>query len=260
MVDTAVAILGCDRDALLHDFRRIHQASGDSEHPYSLLETDIVRRAFPNKDRSQVAAILDEAFHTFNRERKKRLKLYDGVSDSLERLVDYGIHIVGHTESRPLAVRDRIYRLGLSKYFKRVYCRERATSHSGVEIVHPETDLVELSRHQAKPAPAVLREICAREGIEPSKTAYVGDSLFKDVSMANAAGVAAAWAKYGTQVLAHDYERLVAVSHWSDEDVQRARAFSMGAVPAQPDFVLERGFDELLPVFGLEAGPQRASA
>lgn len=260
MIDVVVDDLRCDRESLIEDLRRVHQSHGDAEHPYSILETETVRRAFPDKDRSELAVALDNALHAFNRARKRRLKLYDGVLRTLEALSNAGVRIVGHTESRPLAVRDRLNRLGLSKFFKRVYCRERAASHSDIEINHPDTDLVELSHHQAKPSPSVLLEICDRERLQTATTVYVGDSLFKDVSMANAAGVTAAWARYGAQVVVQDYEKLVAVSHWSEEDVKRARAFAKGAVPARPDIILENGFDELLAVFSSDGEPKRISA
>ncbi|HEY0628825.1 MAG TPA: HAD family hydrolase [Sphingomicrobium sp.] len=253
MVDVVVQTLGCDRDTLLRDFRRVHQAHGDAEHPFSLLETETVLRAFPNKDRTDLAKMLDHAFHAFNRGRKQRLRLYDGVLSTLSHLSAHGVRIVGHTEARPLAVRDRLRRLGLSDFFPRVYCRERAAVHrknDGRELDRG-PELVELSHHQQKPSPSVLLEICEREGFDIDETVYVGDSLFKDISMANAAGVFAVWAKFGAEVDPNHYQMLVAISHWSHADVERARKFAHSERPAQPDFVLEKSLAELEEVFSL---------
>ncbi|MBA3577207.1 MAG: HAD-IA family hydrolase [Sphingomonas sp.] len=251
MVDVAAEILGCDRDTLLSDFRRVHQAHGDSEHPFSLLETETVLRAFPNKDRAYVAEALDEAFHAFNRARKKHLRLYDGVLATLKVLDGCGIRIIGHTEARPLAVRDRLNRLGLSEFFPRVYCRERALVHQAVrkEERTEGPELIELSHHQQKPSPTVLLEICEREGIAAESAVYVGDSLFKDISMANAARVFAVWVKFGANVDPKFYANLVAISHWSDDDVEHARKFAHSERPAHPDFILESSFAEIQRVF-----------
>jgi hypothetical protein len=42
------------------------------------------------------------------------------------------------------------------------------------------------------------------------------------------------------------------VSHWTDNDVARAKAFSSGKTPANPDFVLEESFSELLGILGVD--------
>src|SRR4051812_40558365 len=99
MVDVVVDAIRCDRDALLRDFRRVHQAHGDAEHPFSLLETETVARAFPNIDRANLSKRLDDAFHAFNRGRKERLRLFSGVLSTLASLTEQGVRIVGHTEA-----------------------------------------------------------------------------------------------------------------------------------------------------------------
>jgi phosphoglycolate phosphatase len=160
------------------------------------------------------------------------------------------VRLVGHTEAKYLAAGDRLRRLGLSQYFARVYCRERSvTAHPHKEArrgADLPTDLVELSHHQAKPSAEVLTEICEREGVSRSSVAYVGDSLFKDILMANRAEVYSIWAKYGTAGYHGDYERLVRVSHWTDDDIAYERALRASAGEVVPDATLESGFPELL--------------
>lgn len=250
MVDAAVGIIGCDREQLLLDFKLVHQKHGDSEHPFSLLETSTVVRAFSGRSPQEIRRLLDPAFHAFNRARKEYLFAYEGVHDALERLSSIGIRIVGHTEARPLAVRDRLKRLSLERFFSRVYCRERAEAHAQVDFDDANSsELVELSHHQQKPSASVLFEICDRENLNLAEAVYVGDSLFKDVSMANAANMPVAWAKYGTHAPPEVYAKLVSVSHWSDADVARARQFSRGEKRAVPTLTLERSLVEILPMF-----------
>ncbi|WP_243406074.1 HAD-IA family hydrolase [Sphingosinicella sp. YJ22] len=177
---------------------------------------------------------------------------YPGVHEALGVLLENGVRVIGHTEARPLAVKDRAKRLNLEPYFDRIYCRERAEAHIGGDFGSTEAfTLVELSHHQQKPSPSVLREICEREDIDPSRALYVGDSLFKDVSMANAAGVDVAWAQYGTVSQQDLYPKLVAISHWRDEEIIRAKEFSRNKASARPDFVLDKSFFDILSCFGL---------
>jgi phosphoglycolate phosphatase len=55
------------------------------------------------------------------------------------------------------------------------------------------------STKMKKPNPRLLADICSREGFKPSDAIYIGDSLVKDISMANDAGVDSVYAEYGRQ-------------------------------------------------------------
>lgn len=249
MVDEAVVILEVDRENLLDDLRNIHRFYSDSEHPFALLETEAVKVRFPGLSRKHRAEELDRAFYAFNKARKETLALYPGVADTLACLQRSGIRIVGHTEAKYLSVVDRLHRLDLNQYFERVYCRERSTSSrpelgSVVDLIGGD-EVVELAHHQSKPSTEVLLEICEREGHSPENTVYIGDSLIKDILMANRAGVCSVWAKYGLRASAGAYEQLVRVSHWRDEDIEREQAIREGAGIIEPDVTLERGFFEL---------------
>jgi FMN phosphatase YigB (HAD superfamily) len=255
MVDEVVRITACDREQLLDDFRAVHRRHHDSEHPFALLETETIAKMFPGQSRKQVANRLDAAFHAFNATRKERLRLYPGVRESLDVLSRSGIKIVAHTESKLYGVIDRLTRLDITHYFTRIYCRERPIAE------HPDPSsarrwlsqfplhkVVELSHHQRKPSPDVLLEICRREECPPEESAYVGDSMARDMLMARLAGVFGIWAKYGTSHRRDSYEKLVRVTHWTDEDVVREREASAAARGMQADFILEQQFSEILAV------------
>jgi FMN phosphatase YigB (HAD superfamily) len=255
MVDEVVALTGCDREQLLDDFRVIHQKYHDSEHPFALLETKTIQRLYKDRSRAEVAQIFDSAFHRFNSSRKSTLALYPHVQESLVKLTQSGIALVAHTESNLFAAFDRLSRLGIRDFFKRIYCRKRS------EIEHPNpasaqlwesklpvNKIRELSHHQRKPNPQVLLEICADERVTPEEAAYVGDSMARDMLMARDAGVLSIWAKYGVSLKSQDYEKLVRITHWTAEDVLREKKSSACAQSMRPDFILERDFSEILPV------------
>jgi phosphoglycolate phosphatase len=259
MVDSVCAVTGCDRNVLLDDFRAVHQLHGDSEYPFSLLETDTVRQLFPHRSRAEAAEKLDAAFHAFNTARKSTLQLYPGVREGLDGLEAAGISLVAHTESNLLAVVDRLSRLDLTRYFSRIYCRERASSeHPKIEVGQrwldsfPMHKVRELSHHQRKPNPDVLLEICADEGANVGETAYVGDSLARDIAMAKKVGAFAVWAKYGSSHAVGEYEKLVRITHWTRQDVERELLLKRESKALVPDYVLESSFLEVLPAVGVQ--------
>lgn len=256
MIDEVVRITNCDRERLLDDFRDVHRKYHDSEHPFSLLETRTIEELFQGQSRREVAEQLDPAFHAFNSNRKQNLQVYPSVHYSLERLSNASLIIVAHTESKLYAVIDRLRRLNLTKYFRRIYCRERPNSeHPNPEAVarwlekFPLQKVVELSHHQRKPDPNVLLEICRSEDISPEESAYVGDSMARDILMAKTAGVCAIWAKYGALHREEQYRKLVRISHWTDEDIDRERKLKKRARGVRPDHILEKSFAEILDIF-----------
>jgi FMN phosphatase YigB (HAD superfamily) len=252
MVDETVRLTGCDRERLLDDFRFVHRMHHDSEHPFALLETNTIRELFPRQSQKEIARNLDSAFHAFNVSRKETLRLYPGVRETLETLSLSGVVLVAHTESKLYAVVDRLTRLDITKYFRRIYCRERPnTQHPNPNAVDgwlnkfPLGKVRELSHHQRKPNPDVLLEICRDQDASAEQAAYVGDSMARDILMARTAGIFSIWAKYGAAHGTKFYQKLVRVTHWTAEDVVRERELSERAKMITADYVLENGFSEI---------------
>ncbi len=255
MVDKVVEITGCDREELLNDFRSVHRKHRDSEHPFALFETATIQRVFPGSSAREIAQTLDPALHAFNSVRKSRLILYPFVKETLAILSTSDVSLVAHTESKLFGAIDRLTRLELLPYFTHIYCRERTNSlHPFLKTSWDRMEAFqctrwwELSHHQRKPNPDVILEICAREHVNVQDCAYIGDSLSKDVLMAKRAGVFSIWAKYGTS---HDplaYEKLVRISHWTNEDVIREKELQLEAKNVVPDFVAKDSFREVLAV------------
>ena len=100
---------------------------------------------------------------------------------------------------------------------------------------------------ELKPNPQLLLNIIDEVGGQPSVTLYVGDNLWKDVEMAQDAGVIDVHAAYGTAHTKEEYDLLVKVTHWTDEDVAREKELKAHDVKAHT--TLEKHFDELLGKF-----------
>lgn len=89
-------------------------------------------------------------------------------------------------------------------------------------------------------------------GDDRQSTVYVGDSLMKDVAMAQMIGVVDVYAEYGIAQQRHEYELLRRVSHWTPADVERERAIS-SQPHVKPTYTLEHSFAELLGLFTFAA-------
>ena len=253
MVDAAFPILDCGREQLLDDLRKIHQKHHDSEQPFALLETQVARKRLKGMSLTEMANVLDPAFHAFNSMRKKTLKLSPGVLPALRALEQTGVILVAHTESKLYGAFDRLQRLEILHYFRKVYCRERPLS------VHPDQEasiawferipmrmVRELAHHQMKPDPDVLLEICSPEGISPGEAAYVGDSIARDMLMAKRAGVFAIWAAYGAQHDPKTYADLVRVTHWTPDEIAREQRLKAEATSIRPDYTASSSFLDVL--------------
>lgn len=253
MVDEATSALRCDRELLLDQLRAIHVKYHDVEHPFSLFETPIVQQFCTEKGDEYARAALDPALYAFNKVRKENLKLFPEVQNTLTELRARQIRLVAFTDSSYFATLRRIRQLDLVDAFEQIFCRAKSESVLNIQTRPLPNDrlasiTIELPSNEAKPDPRVLLHIAETERVAISSTAYIGDSISKDVLMAKKAGCFAVWAKYGVRRDAAMYERLVRVSHWTDEDIRREKNYAAEAATIVPDFTCERSLAELLPV------------
>ena len=257
MVDVATSILKCDREVLLDELRAVHIKHHDVEHPFSLLETQTIRELSRKSSPAETRRILDPAFHAFNKARKDNLALFPGVRTTLNELRSRGIRLVAFTDSSYFATLRRVRQLDLVDVFEKIFCRAKSESILPSLAESPVDGLAaittELPASETKPDPAVLNDIAKNEKTKPSSIAYVGDSISKDVLMARRAGCFAIWAKYGVHRDPAMYDRLVRISHWTEEDIVRERNFAQEASTIAPDFTCENSISELL---GVLEGPR----
>ena len=243
MVAVAAPLIGVSEEALLDDLKRVHQQHGDSEHPFALLETSSVREKWGALNQTELIERLDPAFHAFNRLRKKSLKLYPGVLETLERLSQIPVPIVAYTDARVINSLFRLDHLNVRRFFSRLY----APAHVAPDLGEAATmDFVRLlSTYDRKPNPQTLIDICSEYSVAPSRAIYVGDSIVRDVYMANSAGVHSAWAKFGTLYDKSLWPQLVRVTHWTDADVARESELWHKAQGANAEIALDQ-FSDLL--------------
>lgn len=263
MVDSLVEELDLERERVLDEFKAMHQQCGDSEQPFAVLDLPSVRQRFGDLDRLEIKQRLDGPLHAFNSARRRSLRLYDGVFSVLSTLRAEGWQIVGHTEAIKANAYYRLQKLGIVHLFDHLYVLESSyLGHPDPEraaaLRPPEGFVRVLPRQERKPNPGVLLDILRQEKADKERAWYIGDSLLRDISMAQAAGVKAVWARYGTRFDRQLWEKVVRVTHWTELDVEREVRLRHQYAGLQPDFTID-SFEELLGLLNV-GSPCRALA
>ena len=198
-------------------------------------------------ERGQLLNILNPVFHKFNSIRKKKLELYPGVKETLEKIAGMGIKVVGYTDSAEENGFYRLKRLGIDDYFQSVYVSDSQFALPDYLPASEKTQIV----HGKKPNPAVIHKICQQESVAIGEIVYLGDSLTKDVYMARRAGALSVLCKYSYNAKGQDelYSKLVAISHWTATDFEQEKAIKeiCKAENIHPDYTIH-AFDEILAI------------
>jgi FMN phosphatase YigB (HAD superfamily) len=258
MLDEISRISEISKDSLIPDIKAIHRRHGTSEYAFLIEEIPSITKKFPKAD---LLRLFEPALHAYRKKRKQYLQLFPTVLESLRRLKNNGVTIVGYTESMAYYSSYRIKRTSLDGVLDYIYSppdhdipkdipaellRRYPASYYELEAtVHRPTPIGLL-----KPNAEILLSIIDQVKIRPDKTVYIGDSLMKDIAMAQDAGIDNAWAKYGTAHERPEYGLLQAVTHWSDEDVRREQELQRADI--QPTVILENEFADIFNFFDLQ--------
>jgi phosphoglycolate phosphatase-like HAD superfamily hydrolase len=233
----------CPKSRSLRNFVRFTR---DTETPSSRSRFSNSRHyaeGFPGASRVELAQRVDPALHRFNSVRKQTLELYTGVAETLGELRQRDVVIVGHTEAIVANAYWRLVKLDIDSYFDGLYALEGKDSmlRNGMiqEVDPPRGFITMLPRDERKPNPALIADICRRQGIDISSTFYVGDSLVRDMAMSRNAGAISIWARYGTKYDPDQWAYLVKVTHWTEEDINREKDLRAKYADVRPDHTID---------------------
>ncbi len=260
MLDTLVATSKMPRSQLVKEIKSVHQLHGTSEYAFLIEELPSLQN---HSDPEGTRRTYQKAVQAFRDAREQTLEVYPGVVDTLTGIAAAGGTIVGYTESMAYYTSYRISRLGLDGLLHYIYSPADHDIPANLnrdreELFQSEYKSLERTVHrntpagEVKPNPQILQDIVSDMGVSQSDAVYVGDSLFKDVAMAQHAGVDDVLAAYGEAHTRESYELLREVTHWTDEQVATERKLTRDEVT--PSIVLENGFSELLGHFVFATG------
>jgi phosphoglycolate phosphatase len=255
MTDEVTRISGIPLSEIQDEIRAVHRTHETSEYAFLLEEVPTIQQYLNGR---RAIDVFEPAIAAFRRQRRKLLKLYPTVADTLLTVKGCGARIAIYTESLAYYSFYRVKRLGLDGVVDTIYTppdhavpehlkleQQRFYNESFYSFRH--TSHLHTPRGEVKPNPDLLLQIIADFGVEAAEAVYVGDSRHKDVAMAQDAGVDYAWAEYGEWQESDAYDLLRAVTHWTDEDVERERKVRQRKVDA--DVVLPNNLGEILSFF-----------
>ncbi len=255
MLEKITEISGVPQSVLISEIKSVHQRHGTSEYSFLIEELPSLVDKYPGQDLTKIFA---PALTIYREQRRKELRLYPSVAESLLKIKGTGAKIIGYTESMAFYSTYRIRRLGLDGVFDVIFSPEdhdlpkqltpeqlRKYPAARYEFAH--TKHQNTPRGELKPNKHILLSIIGHVGAKPDDCVYVGDSLFKDVAMARDAGVSDVWAKYGLTQDSKAYQLLRDVTHWSDDDVEREKKISERDI--KPSIELPVSFSEILDSF-----------
>ena len=244
-------------DVLEFEIRAVHRRVGTTEYTFVLDEMPcLVERAWPRRP----SEVFREALAVRAQVRRAETRLYDGVFDTLQQLSSAGVTVVAFTESNAYWTEWRIRKTGLDGLISVLYSAPdqgfpEAVSRDELRTNDPSSYGLKATEHRTtplgyfKPDPTILKSILDDWGVTASAALFVGDSLVKDIGMANSVGVPSAHAAYGVAVARPEYELLRRVTHWSDSDVERERSL-VGLGAPTPTYILSN-YADLLEVSGV---------
>lgn len=253
------ALSGIPVGTLTSEIKQIHEKHGTTEYPFLLQELpslDLLHESTKNLTEIYASAILAS-----QNARKMATKTYPGVIDTLKELQKLKIKVVGYTESQSFYTEQRLRTLAMDGLLDRVFTPATSKGQSyGVvqkELKHSpnyykleKTLITELQNPKAKPNPELLDEIITAIGGDHERCCYVGDSLTKDVAMANELGITSVFAAYGVVNNDPRYELLRKVTHWTPDEVQAERETT--ELDTSPSITIS-SFPELLTTLNFES-------
>jgi len=255
MVEQILSISGVDEERLYAECSAIHQKYGTSEYSQLIGELPCLQEIYGEA----VYNYMTPAVDAFRAARNDALKLYPRVLETLQVLNALGVVVAAFTESKAFYTNYRFRKLGLDGPISYIYSPDDHLIEPNVTSMRKyDRDHYELKsaiHHftpdgETKPNPHILNTIIKDLGFQNDEAVYLGDSLVKDVYMAQQAGVTDVYAAYGAGQRRPEYELLRKVTHWTPEMVKRERA-ALESDLIMPTHVLSAGFHEILQFFGM---------
>jgi len=256
---------GVDQNVIEAEARDVHRRYGTSEYSFLIESLPSLQRKHPGQN---LANVYSDAIRAYREARESSLRPFPTVVETLAALKAKGCLVVGYTDSRAFYSAYRIRKLGLDGVLDFLFSppdHDLPGPPDEVRSQSPEAYEFKKTIHrhtpegEVKPNPLVLADIMRDVGAVRDRTVYVGDSLMKDVLMAQDAGVTDVFAQYGLAQHRDEYELLRRVSHWTDAEIEREKRLAAER-KVKPSYTLASHFGEILGLFDFVPFPGRQVA
>jgi len=222
MIASLVSTTGETELRVVQALKQVYERHGSNEYPWAVQESALFSpysADFGSFDR----LVIDPAREAFARARRRYLRPFPTVLETLDELRADGVRVVVLTDAPRNAAEQRISQLGLASRLEALFCLPgfpypatgvaEPIRRRGAEGRHRlDLPVHELPREHEKPDPRGYLSLCAALKVRPEETLFVGDNRKKDVAVAREVGAVDVWAAYGTYVAPAYRERLEVLS------------------------------------------------
>src|SRR4051812_42068344 len=225
MVASVCHTTGYPKIKVVQSLKKVYEKYESNEYPFALQESSLFTEF--NDFASFDKLIIEPARAAFSHARRKYLKPFPGVTETLVALKGRGLKVAALTDAPRNPAEQRARMMGFDKLVDALYTLPGFTfpENAGQKLIASDIlkreergeyraacPVVEFPRDYEKPNPEGLLRICKEMGVDPKDTLVVGDSLRKDVAVAKKVGALDCWAEYGTYYSVEYRERLDIIS------------------------------------------------
>jgi phosphoglycolate phosphatase len=259
---------GIASDTFLEELKAVFKRHGTVEYSFALQELPCLIARNPGVTGVELVAKYRSAIDVFQHRRRLLLRPYPGVREGLALLHEGRYVVVGVTDGRRFQAENRLRQLHLDRVFDALCCvpDHAVPDAETVAAIRREREdyyksqlrtVILLPHGLRKPSPDVLDFVVGSLEADRDACLYVGDSLARDIAMAQRAGIYDCWAAYGAKVSSLDFGLLVRVTDWPESAVLEAINPSPARLGVFPSFTA-RSFEDVVGIALTEPGRRPA--
>ncbi len=220
--------IGISEEELVAQFREIYSVRGSLEYAFIVQEL----AATQGMAQAKVEALIDIAQRTSAHSRRRLLRPYAGVTETLREVRAAGVTVVALTNAPFFQAHRRLRQLALLEFVDALgawegftvpaddpYVRDVRDRLARGEYVPKVAQYQAFCREDLKPRDAMFRWALNVSGATAERALVVGDSVAKDVAPAMSLGASGAWSAYGAEHDPRDFELLVRVTPWQKDEI-----------------------------------------
>ena len=230
---------GIKEKTIRMSFRELYKETKTIEYKFAIQSLKIFERI----DEEKMHRMIYIARLAYQRTKRKHLRLYDGVAETLRELINGGVSLCAISNAPIYHAYRRLLELGVLRFFDFIYAWEgiydvknkkdpyveeykkiRAkldqSSNTGVSL------LQELSSDERKPDSSAFERIVGEFGSDDVLYFAVGDSKEKDLYWPQRMGMTTIWAKYGKVSAGKNLDTVIDITHWDESKVKKEYRYS----------------------------------
>jgi phosphoglycolate phosphatase len=220
MIHALAPRLELSEQDLISQFKYVYEKHNTIEYPFVVQELPSIQ----NKTPTEVSEFVHVANVSYSRTRRRHLKLYPHVYETLKWASDGGVKVCVATNAPIYQAYRRLRDLGLLRLLALVTSRDgihipeelpdyERKYRTAIDKLSKTMDRVAVhSLDNLKPHNTMLELIHDHYGGHDPAYFSVGDSIAKDLYPSHLLGMTTVWARYGTKIAVGDLETMLSVT------------------------------------------------